>query len=144
MFGRRGSRAGRFIAFTHNDVCHLRRVLESLSLEGKGRNVFVAVESLYSMDGDVCPLRAVVNVVDEIFGIGGITEGGRGYIVVDEAHSTGVYGPDGRGLVCQLGLEGKIFARLHTFGKALAGNGGMFYLSFHFRYLFWIIIHISM
>lgn len=43
-----------------------------------------------------------------------------------EKTSTGVLGAQGRGLVCELGLEQRIFARLHTFGKALAGNGGMF------------------
>ncbi|KAF7947629.1 hypothetical protein EAE96_008711 [Botrytis aclada] len=123
--GMRGSRSRRFIAFEHNNVCDLRRVLESVQREGEERNVFVAVESLYSMDGDLCPLRSVVDIVEDIFGLGGLTESGRGYIVVDEAHSTGVYGPNGRGLVCELGLEEKIFARLHTFGKALAGNGAI-------------------
>ncbi|KAF7869670.1 hypothetical protein EAF04_004454 [Stromatinia cepivora] len=123
--GMRGSRAKKFLPFGHNDVGDLRRVLESVGRGEIVSNVFVAVEGLYSMDGDVCPLRAVVEVVEEIFGLGGITEGGRGYIAVDEAHSTGVYGPQGRGLVCELGLEEKIFARLHTFGKALAGNGAI-------------------
>ncbi|KAA8570974.1 hypothetical protein EYC84_000349 [Monilinia fructicola] len=70
-------------------------------------------------------VHEVVEVVEENFGLGGVTEGGRGYVVVDEAHSTGVYGPEGRGLVCEVELEGKIFARLHTFGKALAGNGAI-------------------
>ncbi|KAM0145197.1 hypothetical protein ACHAP3_000320 [Botrytis cinerea] len=123
--GMRGSRSSKFIAFEHNNVCDLRRILDILNLEGGKRNVFVAVESLYSMDGDLCPLRSVVDTVEDIFGLGGITERGRGYIVVDEAHSTGVYGPSGRGLVSELGLEKKIFARLHTFGKALAGNGAI-------------------
>ncbi|KAM0149889.1 hypothetical protein ACHAQE_009189 [Botrytis cinerea] len=127
--GMRGSRSSKFIAFEHNNVCDLRRILDILNLEGGKRNVFVAVESLYSMDGDLCPLRSVVDTVEDIFGLGGITERGRGYIVVDEAHSTGVYGPSGRGLVSELGLEEKIFARLHTFGKALAGNGGMLFTS---------------
>jgi 8-amino-7-oxononanoate synthase len=49
---------------------------------------------------------------------------------VDEAHATGVLGLQGRGLVCALGLEGKVFARLHTFGKALGCNGGMYLPSF--------------
>ncbi|CAJ0842017.1 9832_t:CDS:1, partial [Entrophospora sp. SA101] len=40
------------------------------------------------------------------------------------AHSTGVYGRQGRGIVNELGLEDQVFARLHTFGKALASNGG--------------------
>lgn len=72
------------------------------------------------MDGDLAPLQEIVDVIEEVLGQD------RGYVVVDEAHSTGVLGAQGRGLVCELGLEQRIFARLHTFGKALAGNGGMF------------------
>jgi len=47
------------------------------------------------------------------------------YLVVDEAHSTGIYGPQGRGRVSMLGLENRVFARLHTFGKALAATGAV-------------------
>jgi 8-amino-7-oxononanoate synthase len=43
---------------------------------------------------------------------------------VDEAHSTGLFGQNGRGLVCELGLEKDIFARVHTFGKAIGASGG--------------------
>lgn len=116
--GMRLSRAAQTVPFEHNSVADLRRVLQEV-VELPGRcNVFIAVESIYSMDGDVAPLQQIVNTVIEILGEG------RGYIVVDEAHSTGVLGFEGRGLVCELGLEKQIFARLHTFGKALAGNGG--------------------
>jgi 8-amino-7-oxononanoate synthase len=59
-----------------------------------------------------------VNLVEALFPMR------NGYIVVDEAHSTGIYGPQGRGIVALLGLEDRILARLHTFGKALAGSGG--------------------
>jgi 7-keto-8-aminopelargonate synthetase-like enzyme len=44
---------------------------------------------------------------------------------VDEAHATGVFGPRGAGVVQQLGVEDRIFIRMHTFGKALASHGGM-------------------
>jgi len=120
--GMRLSRAGDRLSFQHNTVASLRDILTRL-LEDDGvrdgkRSVFVAVESIYSMDGDVCPLKDVVDVVEEIMGLQ------RGYVVVDEAHSTGVLGPKGRGLVCELGLEHRIYARLHTFGKAIAANGG--------------------
>jgi 8-amino-7-oxononanoate synthase len=107
----------------HNSVIDLRAVLQGIMEESnvvgerKG-NVIVAVESIYSMDGDVAPLKAIVEAVEDIVG------NEQGYIVVDEAHSTGVLGPQGRGLVCELQLENRIFARLHTFGKALASNGG--------------------
>jgi 8-amino-7-oxononanoate synthase len=122
--GMRLSRAARTVSFLHNSVDDLRVVLRMI-VEERGvsssakRNIIVAVESIYSMDGDVAPLKSIVDVVEEIVG----TQ--HGYVVVDEAHSTGVLGPQGRGLVCELGLEHRIFARLHTFGKALASNGGM-------------------
>ena len=123
--GLRLSRASRALSgpFGHNCAGSLRRRIEALKEAepevrcGK-RNVFVAVESLYSMDGDLAPLAAIVDVVEETL------ENGNGYVFVDEAHSTGVYGENGRGLVCGLGLEKRVFARLHTFGKALACNGG--------------------
>jgi 8-amino-7-oxononanoate synthase len=50
------------------------------------------------------------------------------HLVVNEAHATGIYGPGGRGMVAQLAPEDRIFARLHTFGKALAASGGAFNL----------------
>lgn len=118
--GMRLSRAAQIVPFVHNSVADLRRVLQEVGKVPSECNVFVAVESIYSMDGDVAPLQQIVDAVDEILGAE------RGYIVVDEAHSTGVLGFQGRGLVCELGLEKRIFARLHTFGKALAGNGGTF------------------
>lgn len=117
--GMRLSRAAQTVPFAHNSVDDLRRVLQEVADSPRTCNVFIAVESIYSMDGDVAPLRRIVDTVTEILGVG------RGHIVVDEAHSTGVLGFEGRGLVCKLGLERQIFARLHTFGKALAGNGGM-------------------
>ncbi|KAF2631104.1 8-amino-7-oxononanoate synthase-like protein [Macroventuria anomochaeta] len=117
--GMRLSRAAQTVPFEHNSVADLRRVLSEVAQLPSRCNVFIAVESIYSMDGDVAPLRQIVDTVAETLGEG------RGYIVVDEAHSTGVLGFEGRGLVCELGLEKQIFARLHTFGKALAGNGAI-------------------
>lgn len=122
--GMKLSRASKTVSFRHNCCTSFRAVLEEVIHQGEKpgnlncKNVIVAVESIYSMDGDVAPLRELVDVMDEILGTG------QGCIVVDEAHSTGVLGPKGSGLVCELGLETRIFARLHTFGKALAGNGG--------------------
>ncbi|KAI4919788.1 hypothetical protein J4E90_001925 [Alternaria incomplexa] len=122
--GMRLSRAGKTIAFEHNSISDLKKTLvavlgENDGVRDKSCNVFVALESIYSMDGDVCPLKEMVEVVEEVLGPE------RGYIVMDEAHSTGVLGPEGRGLVCELGLEKHIFARLHTFGKAVAANGAI-------------------
>jgi len=131
--GMKVSRSSLHLPFSHNDVSSLRQVLKALKTQEtkdrkQGRNVFVAVEGIYSMDGDICPLEEVVEVVEEELGK-------RGYIVVDEAHSTGVLGEKGRGLVNELGLEGRVFARLVTFGKALGANGGKCSFLFCFFFL---------
>jgi 8-amino-7-oxononanoate synthase len=110
--------------FQHGSVTSLRRLCNSmvkkyLGLEEGRRSVFVAVESLYSMDGTIAPLPEMVDALEELFPCG------NAYLIVDEAHATGIYGPQGRGLVAHFGLENRVFARLHTFGKALAGSGGM-------------------
>lgn len=121
--GMRLSRAEKTLPFRHNCVDDLRRILHAFKREGaleeeRNRHVFVAVEAVYSMDGDVAPLQAIVDTVNEVLGPE------AGYVVIDEAHATGVLGQEGRGLVCDLGLEQRVFARLHTFGKALGCNGG--------------------
>ena len=125
--GMKISRA-RSVPFKHNSVEDLEKILAGLKIgrpelkEGSG-SVFIAVESLYSMDGTVSPLDEIVRVAESVF------PRGNAYVSVDEAHSTGVYGLNGRGLVNMLGLQNRVFARLHTFGKALAGTGGELDLS---------------
>ena len=120
--GMRISRA-RSIPFKHNSVKDLAKILLDLKNErpelvnGNG-SVFIAVESLYSMDGTVSPLADIIQIAESAF------PSRNAYVSVDEAHSTGIYGPNGRGLVNLLGLQARVFARLHTFGKALAGTGG--------------------
>ncbi|SPO01558.1 related to LCB2 - serine C-palmitoyltransferase subunit [Cephalotrichum gorgonifer] len=137
--GMRLSRAGRKLAFRHNSVgpdvgsdehvaglkC-LDGVLSKL-LNGEGgedvrdgkKSVFVAVEGVYSMDGDVAALAEIVACVKRLL------PNGNGHVIVDEAHSTGLFGKQGRGLVCELGLEDSVFARLHTFGKAMGSYGAI-------------------
>ncbi|KAI4788220.1 PLP-dependent transferase, partial [Aureobasidium sp. EXF-8846] len=122
--GMRASRAGANFAFMHNCVTDLRAVLKRCidsdeKFRSGRRSVFIAVEAIYSMDGDVAPLREIVEAVTDLL------PNGNGHIIVDEAHSTGVLGPQGRGLVSALGLEDKITIRLHTFGKAMACNGAI-------------------
>ncbi|MBC7446744.1 MAG: aminotransferase class I/II-fold pyridoxal phosphate-dependent enzyme [Hymenobacteraceae bacterium] len=95
-------------SFRHNDVADL----ESKLRFGCG-TVYVAVESLYSMDGDLAPLPELASVCER-HGL---------FLVVDEAHTTGVSGPDGAGRVVELGLEDAVFARLLTFGKAVGAAG---------------------
>lgn len=107
--GCRLSYANRF-RFAHNDVDDLEKKLK----QAKG-NIFVAVESLYSMDGDIAPLREISNVCKKY----------DANLIVDEAHATGVFGNQGRGLVNHFGLEMNVFARVHTFGKAIGCHGAI-------------------
>ncbi|KAF7314327.1 Aminotran-1-2 domain-containing protein [Mycena kentingensis (nom. inval.)] len=111
-------------SFEHNSIAAFRTLLEKLlterpELQTGQSSLFVAVESLYSMDGTFAPLSEIVQTLEDLF------PRGNGFIVVDEAHATGIYGPQGRGRVAQLGLETKVLARLHTFGKALGATGAV-------------------
>ncbi len=109
-----GLRLGRAerAAFRHNDPGDAQRAIEQWRARGGRGRAWIAVESLYSMDGDRAPLDEFAALADAR----------DGFLVVDEAHATGVFGPDGRGLAS--GLEGRenVIA-LHTGGKAL-GVGG--------------------
>ncbi|WP_319805483.1 aminotransferase class I/II-fold pyridoxal phosphate-dependent enzyme [Hymenobacter weizhouensis] len=95
-------------SFRHNDLADLERKLSRAS-----GAVFVAVEALYSMDGDTAPLPELAALCRA-----------RGlHLVVDEAHTNGLYGLAGEGVVAALGLENDVFARILTFGKALGSQG---------------------
>ncbi|KAG6836369.1 hypothetical protein H0H93_008730 [Arthromyces matolae] len=114
--GMRASRASDALyPFRHNDMGSFKHVLTQVKREHPEASVFVAVESLYSMDGTFAPLKEISEALD----------GKDMHLVVDEAHATGVYGPLGRGRVAELGLENRVLARLHTFGKALAATGAV-------------------
>lgn len=121
--GMRLSRAGVKKAFSHSSPESLREILQDLVLRDpllvRGeRHVFVALESVYSMDGDIAPVREFIAVVDSL------VPRGNGYFLVDEAHATGVLGPNGAGVVQDLGVEERMLIRVHTFGKSLASHGG--------------------
>ncbi|KAJ5302377.1 hypothetical protein N7508_007240 [Penicillium antarcticum] len=122
--GMRLSRAGARKMFPHSSPAGLRKVLQSQiaadpAIRNGSRNVFVVVESIYSMDGDVAPIKEFIKVVDDLL------PAGNGYFYVDEAHATGVFGPKGAGVVQELGVQDRMFIRVHTFGKALASHGAM-------------------
>ncbi|KFA71134.1 hypothetical protein S40288_04490 [Stachybotrys chartarum IBT 40288] len=112
------------LEFPHSDVEAFRNTLLEVlrnhpSIKRGRSSILVAVESIYSMDGDVCPLQELVDVVAEL-------SQGQGNIqfIVDEAHSVGVIGPKGAGLVCELGLEKDIAIVVHSYGKAMGAAGG--------------------
>ena len=112
------------IAFRHNDVNSLQETMANIvdtqpMIRDGSRSLIVSVESVYSMDGDVCPLLEMLEVAREI------CPKGNAVFIVDEAHATGILGPKGAGLVNALGVEKDIAVRLHTCGKALASNGAV-------------------
>lgn len=97
--------------FAHNSVEALRKIAGEVTIG----DIFVVVESIYSMDGDESPLREIADLCEE-----------RGYtLIVDEAHSAGVFGRNGRGIVEELGLTSRIPISLHTCGKALGAAGAV-------------------
>jgi 8-amino-7-oxononanoate synthase len=107
--GARLSYAERF-KFRHNDLVDLEQKLKS----AKGL-IYVVVESVYSMDGDLSPLTEI-NSLCKKYGAN---------LIVDEAHATGVIGSKGKGLVVELGLQSDVFARIITFGKAIGVHGAI-------------------
>jgi 8-amino-7-oxononanoate synthase len=98
------------LSFDHNDPASLENRLKQTT-----GNVYVITESLFSMDGDLAPLQVIAELCEQF--------GAR--LIVDEAHATGIIGDRGEGLVQQLQLQSKCFARIHTFGKALGVHGAI-------------------
>jgi 8-amino-7-oxononanoate synthase len=99
--------------FPHN---HLGRLEALLQKSGGGKNrCLVVTESIFSMDGDAAPLREIVELKDKY----------GAWLLVDEAHATGLYNATGAGLVAELGLSARVEIVLATLSKALGGVGGM-------------------
>lgn len=97
------------VVFPHQDLDALDAALQS----PRAGRAIVITESVFSMDGDLTPLRELTEVCER-----------RGAVlVVDEAHATGLYGQQGSGRVEELGLRDRVLATIHTGGKAL-GSGG--------------------
>lgn len=103
------SKAQRF-PFRHNDCEDLETKLKQAT-----GNIYIIIESIYSMDGDLAPFGDIITLAEKY----------EAKIIVDEAHSTGLYGEAGAGKLCALGLEEHIFARVHTFGKAMGVHGAV-------------------
>ncbi|KAI1110620.1 8-amino-7-oxononanoate synthase [Nemania sp. NC0429] len=122
------------IPFRHNSPDALRDVLVTLKTTLPGfksgaQSVLICVESIYSMDGDVCQLQELVQIAKEEFPLG------NAQFIVDEAHSIGVIGDRGRGLVSMLGLERDIAIRIHVASKALGSVGGLILCNKTIRYM---------
>lgn len=98
----------------HNDAASVDDVITAWRGAGGVGQVWIAVESLYSMDGDRAPLDPLMQVADRHDAM----------LVIDEAHATGVYGEGGRGLAAHLEGRANVIS-LHTCGKALGVMGGL-------------------
>jgi 8-amino-7-oxononanoate synthase len=111
-----GARAGRaeFRLNAHNDANSIEEVIRTWRSEGGKGRIWIVAESLYSMDGDFAPLEAIVAIADRH----------DAFLMVDEAHATGVYGPGGRGLTAAYEGRENLIA-IHTCGKALGAAGAL-------------------
>jgi 8-amino-7-oxononanoate synthase len=107
--GCRLSRA-RVAVYRHNDTNSLDEVLNGCT---DARRILVVTESVFSMDGDTAPLAAIADIA-----------AARGaWLMVDEAHAAGVFGPRGAGVVAALGLTSRVDVHMGTLGKALGSFG---------------------
>jgi len=97
-------------SFPHQDLLKL----ESLLQKAQG-TVYIVVEALYSMDGDLSDIGSICQLADAY----------GAWVVLDEAHSTGLYGPEGAGWSVAESVSERIFARVYTFGKAAAWMGAV-------------------
>lgn len=111
-----GARAARaqFRISEHNDAQSVEDIIRRWRAEGGTGRVWIVVESVYSMDGDLAPLEDLIT----------LAERHEAFLVVDEAHATGVYGDQGRGLTAPYeGRENLVI--VHTCGKALGASGAL-------------------
>jgi 8-amino-7-oxononanoate synthase len=102
--------------FPHRDLAQLERLLRFAAAHpapGRRPERFIVTESLFSLDGDTSPLAALVELAERY----------GAHVIVDEAHATGCFGPQGSGLVDALGLRARVLATVHTGGKALGVPG---------------------
>jgi 8-amino-7-oxononanoate synthase len=99
-------------AFRHNRLEKLERMLDRA--QGDGGGVLVVVDGVFSMEGDIAPLREICDLCERY--------GAR--LMVDEAHGAGVLGARGAGVAELLGVEDRVDLRMGTFSKSLASCGG--------------------
>ncbi len=100
-------------AFPHNNTAYLEKLLERARATSNA-NILILVESIYSMDGDTAALADLVELKEKY----------EAWLLVDEAHASGIVGPAGRGLLAETGLAGKVDLQMGTFSKALGSGGG--------------------
>ena len=104
--------------FSHNDLDDLEDKLRWAAAASQARNAdartMVVTESIFSMDGDAAPLRDIVTLKEKY----------GAWLMLDEAHATGISGTNGRGLADELGIGHHVEVQMGTLGKALGTSGG--------------------
>ncbi len=102
--------------FKHNDISDLNKILlQERNNKKTDSKCLIVTESVFSMDGDIAPLKEIV----------ALKEAYEASLLVDEAHAVGVFGQSGRGLIDQLGLTaGQVDIQMGTLGKAVGAAGG--------------------
>ncbi|CEG08600.1 8-amino-7-oxononanoate synthase [Afipia felis] len=113
---REGAKASRaeIVETPHNDSDAVADAIRAWRAKGGKGRPWIAVESIYSMDGDTAPLAELMQIADR----------DDGFLYIDEAHATGVFGPDGRGLSAVYEGRANVVA-VHTCGKALGSSGAL-------------------
>jgi 8-amino-7-oxononanoate synthase len=97
--------------FKHNDINSLKELITRH--QSTFKEIYVVVESVYSMDGDCSPLVELADFCKRV----------NAHLIVDEAHAIGVFGKNGKGLCDELNIEQLCFARIYTYGKAMGCHG---------------------
>jgi 8-amino-7-oxononanoate synthase len=101
----------RYFRFNHNDINHLESLLKKE--RGKFKEAVIITETIFSMEGDRCPLKEIVNLKERY----------NCLLMVDEAHATGIFGRRGSGVVEDEGLTERVDLIMGTFSKALGSFG---------------------
>jgi len=113
IMGIRSGRQEYTYNFKHNNIKHLKEILKNKTCNNN--EIIIAVEAVYSMDGDICPIQEVLDLAYEY----------NAMVIVDEAHSIGVIGINGEGLINKLYLEShpNLLGVVYTYGKGLGYHG---------------------
>ncbi len=98
--------------YHHSDMAHLKALLEQH--RDRHRRCLITTDSVFSMDGDLCPLPHILDLAEHY----------NAMVLVDEAHGTGVFGTSGSGAVEHLGCAGRPLITVGTLSKALGSLGG--------------------
>ncbi len=101
--------------FPHNDISRFEKIISSIRSKHPNARILVVTESVFSMDGDLCPLREIVELKDHYGAL----------LFLDEAHGFGILGPTGMGLAEELGLAERVDFQMGTLSKA-AGLAGAY------------------